>query len=367
MAEILFETLAKIDRLDSERVRQIVESNKTSSQSLRELVLHDTFEKNRYTLFAEKLEREVIPHTGDIVVGFFAKGKITFEISCAQHDVQQVSLWKNEFTYALFDAFPILMICTRYHETRVKVISGDKNDLYVLYAFLDCDNRRFMARNQFCTECYGYENTSSKRYMGYSSGMYHFFDSKPNWYYELKPWIQDPDVEEMKRRAKDRTYTLMKDFAESTWRPGRFMHWCLPFDELPEDVFPIVPIAKHFTKLYMDDVILIEYAITTMKDIDPFLKSQGLTRVGDFHRIVYTQDGGLAIHKDNPLQGGEVSAVFYLNDADGGHIVFPSSGVRVLPKKGRCLIFDVNVSHYVEPIAFGTKEVMTCECVYTRH
>lgn len=357
MAQSLFEALATIDHLDTDTVRQLVLSNKTSHQALLEIVEKE----KKVTLFAEQLDKSnIIRRHGDIVVGLYSKSAVEYEISLGWKYSIHGKLQKQQFAYALFDQLPILLICTRYHETKIKVTKGDPEDMYIIYGFLDTDNRRFLAQNQFYTEFSG----GDRKYMAYAFGMYHFYDSERSGFFRLPPWNPDPTVEEMKLRAKDRTCLLRKDFAESAWRPDRFMHWCLPFDEVPDDAMYVPVNNRHSTKLYLDNVILIEDAPVNMADIDPFLKSQGLKRVGHFNQIQYTKDGGLPLHKDNPLQGGEVSVVFYLNDADGGHIVFPDCGARILPKKGRCLIVDVDTIHYVEPIHSGTKEVLTCECVW---
>lgn len=353
MAESLFKSFAQIDHLNSEKVHELIESNKPPHHALLECIEH-----GKMTLYAERLKnRIVIPSNGDIVVGFFASDDVTFDLMCSSRIVvQRTSLKKHQFTYALSDSLPLLIICTRFHETSVSVVTGDIGNIYVVYGLLNTEDRGFLARNKFYAEC-------EKKYIAYCSGMYHFFDFKPEGYIEIPRWNRELTVEEMKQRARVRTQILLKDLVESAWRPDRFMHWCIPFDEVIEGC-EFGQRKKYATKLYLNDVILIEDAAFDIQDIDPFLRSQGLRRVGHFNRIVYEKEGGLELHKDNPLQGGDVSVVFYFNDADGGHIVFPGSNVRVMPKKGRCLIFDVNVLHYVEPIASGTKEVLTCECIY---
>lgn len=354
------EVLTKIDHLDNDVVRQLVESNKSAHQAFVELIEKEKTEKHCNTLFAEQLAGSVIKRNGDIVVGFYAKGAVEYEIALGGQYYITNKLSNQQFAYALFDELPILLISTRFHEVKVTVTKGNRQDMYVIYAILDTNSRRFLAQNKFYAKCPGYD----KKYLATSSGMFSLHDSEPEGFLQLPRWNSSPCIEQMKQLASKRTCILRREFAETTWRPDRFMHWCLPFDEVPEDATYKYHQYLVHTKLYLNDVILIEDVATNIQDIDPFLKSQRMTRLGHFNRIDYKQDGGLPLHKDNPLQGGEVSVVFYLNNADGGHIVFPESGVRIMPKKGRCLIFDVNVLHYVEPIASGTKEVLTCECVY---
>jgi hypothetical protein len=216
MAQTLFETLAKIDRIDHDDVRKLVESNKTNHQAFKELFRKEISEKNVITLFAERLGSSVIPHNGDIVVGLYAKESIEYEISLGwEYSIKGCKLQRQQFTYALFDQFPILHICTRYHDTKIKVTKGDPENMYIIYGFLDTDNRRFLALNHFYTEF----SRGDRKYMAYASGMYHFYDSEPSGFFRLPPWNPDPTVEEMKLRAKDRICLLRQDFAESTWRP----------------------------------------------------------------------------------------------------------------------------------------------------
>lgn len=358
----VLETLARINKLTSTIVKELVDSQKSGHQALVELIDDETNEKRGYALYAKKLENYIIGREGDIVVGFFTKSECEYEVGLAYYKVQKTCLRKNQFTYALFDSLPILLICTRFHEVTVNVTKGDINDIYVIYAVLATDQRRFIAQHKFYAQCNGYTN----KYITQGQGMYSFTDDLPDQteYYMLQPWIQEPTVEEMIEKSKDRTSVLLQDLAESSWKPNRFMHWCLAYDEVPEDTtFPLINCG---TKLYLDEVIMIEDAPVNVEEVDQFLNSQRLRRVGQFNRLSYQEGGGLPLHKDNPLQGGEVSVAIYLNNPDGrGHIVFPDSGVRIMPKKGRCLIFDVNVLHYVEPIVSeSTKDVLTCECVY---
>ena len=81
--------------------------------------------------------------------------------------------------------------------------------------------------------------------------------------------------------------------------------------------------------------------------------------------------GGLARHADEPLQGGDLSLLVYLNDVTegaGGTTKFYASATAAEPWKvcrpvrGCAVLFDVGAPHEAEPVAEGhLKVVVACE------
>ena len=89
---------------------------------------------------------------------------------------------------------------------------------------------------------------------------------------------------------------------------------------------------------------------------------------------VYSGGGdGLARHADEPLQGGDLSLLVYLNDVTegaGGTTKFYASATAAEPWKvcrpvrGCAVLFDVGAPHGAEPVAEGhLKVVVACEVV----
>ena len=89
---------------------------------------------------------------------------------------------------------------------------------------------------------------------------------------------------------------------------------------------------------------------------------------------VYAGGGaGLARHADEPLQGGAMSLLVYLNDvpegAGGATKFYRSASVakpwkECRPVRGAAVLFDVGASHEAEPVAEGHfKVVVACELI----
>ena len=89
---------------------------------------------------------------------------------------------------------------------------------------------------------------------------------------------------------------------------------------------------------------------------------------------VYAGGGaGLARHADEPLQGGAMSLLVYLNDvpegAGGATKFYRSASVakpwkECRPVRGAAVLFDVGASHEAEPVAEGHfKVVVSCELI----
>lgn len=80
-------------------------------------------------------------------------------------------------------------------------------------------------------------------------------------------------------------------------------------------------------------------------------------------------------HKDGSFDAGnsesEITALFYLNDADGGETVLMPYGagqawahVAIAPKKGDLLLFEHNAWHEGRPVASGEKLVLRTDLFY---
>jgi predicted 2-oxoglutarate/Fe(II)-dependent dioxygenase YbiX len=81
-------------------------------------------------------------------------------------------------------------------------------------------------------------------------------------------------------------------------------------------------------------------------------------------------------HRDGAYQDGQkeslVTALFYLNDADGGETVLMPYGLRqawahrpILPRAGDALLFEHRVWHEGRPVNSGEKYVLRTDLFYS--
>jgi hypothetical protein len=323
------------------------------------------------------LESKIIPRAGDIVVGFVARESTSFDVTVGVKVVgNRHSLSKGEFVYALDDQFVIPLICLRFHE--VQVTSFEHLD--VVYACLQHqEQRRTMAQNSWYSFPVG---PGDGMYLLYESGM-----CTPSLQMlpvgNGKTLFELPSVgrkRDFVAESKERTAILLKE-------PSRM---CLSH----EDEFAIT-----LSEIWLGDVLLMDHfvlpdaalefawnlrsnafaqsanvrlrndegASAYLSAIQTELIRHGITNivvVGD--SIVcgsYGEGEGLHSHRDGSLQGGDLTLIVYLNDVEeGGCIVFDDWGVKIRPKKHRCIIFSVDKLHHVEPVTRGRRCIIGCEC-----
>jgi hypothetical protein len=330
------------------------------------------------------LESKTILRAGDILVGFVARESTSLDVTiCDKVVCNRHSLSKGEFVYALDDQFVIPLISLRFHE--VKVSSFEHLD--AIYCLMNTEQRRTMALNSWYSFPVG---PGDGMYLLYESGM-------------CTPSLQMPPVGKGKTlfelpsvgrkrdfvaESKERTAILLKDLSEKTWEPSRMRRWCLSHED--EFAITLIGADESASKIWLGDVLLMDHfvlpdaalefawnrdvrlrndegASAYLSAIQTELVRHGITNivvVGD--RIVcgsYGEGEGLHSHRDGSLQGGDLTLIVYLNDVEeGGCIVFDDCGVKIRPKKHRCIIFSVDKLHHVEPVTRGRRCIIGCEC-----
>ena len=308
--------------------------------------------------------RKGLPYQGDFVVGFYATGKVKFDVYIRDNVVSSYCMCEGEFVYAIDNQMPIVLLCIRFIEGSIKVVEGDIASIEIIYASLKSDTRRFIAQNKFYSK---HDNMLYTFGAGTAKVHYDMKEERKNTAvgsevtdrHYWRPWKPFKDHAYYMNLSKERTSTILKEFSEAAWHPKRFMHWCLPYDELYECMGEMGA-PNTYRKLYLGEVIMIDGCFAT--NIDQILEKNSLIRCGAFNRATYVKGQGMHMHKDHPLQGGEMSFILYLNDVAGGHIVF-DDGLKIAPRMGRLLIFGIDKEHYVLPCE-NTKEIITGECCY---
>ena len=366
-----------------------IESNVIECDSSRILYSHHS-NQNTISLFKNKPLKDDITKFADILVGFVAHENIEFEIVTHKIIIARYNLWKRQFVYAIEDNYILPIICTRFEVLQINIIKGSLNDISIVFGCIhDTDMRRFVAMNDFQTGhiYFGHGMCSDKPY-----NTYHIF-----------PKMRDETtLQEYMNMANERTVLLLEDIAKEAWNPSRIRMWCLPFD----DDFAINErTCKSFHKLWLDDILLIDgfdfkyqisrvvgatisddksicfesfnnrsdvVAPTTLQisnnekifcNIHELLSQQNMNICGQVRYISYQTSEGMHLHKDNSLEGGTHTFIVYLDDNTAGHICFKNNNVKIIPRRNRCLIFDVEIPHWVEP-CHEPKRIITGECAF---
>jgi hypothetical protein len=318
-------------------------------------------------LFTEPLQssRNSVPNSGDLLVGFQAREDVAFDVVVGTDAISSYRIPKNKFVYAINDTYPYPLISSRFVQLYINVTAGNRDDVQLVYGFLaNCDTRKFVAQNGWQVDEF---------YIKY--GTYHGKEKpKPDNVpvYDMPKLRTEIPVEKYMQMAKERSDVLLPDFARAMWHPERVRLWCLPHD----DAFAICAPTRGgdgLTRMWLDDVLMIdgfdfEYTVYPSKNelrcnIDALLTAHNMRRVGAMRYITYSPGEGMHSHKDAALEGGDMTFIVYLDDNSEGHIVFEQSGVRVVPRKNRCLLFGVDVMHHVLPCR-EAKSIITGEAVF---
>lgn len=285
-----------------------------------------------------------IQKMADVFVGFAAHNNVEIEIITNNMIIARYQLWKGQFVYAIEDNYMLPIICTRFEVIKLNIIKGSIEDISLVFGLIhNHDARRFIAMNDFKTGSiyFGHGMCSDKPY-----DTYHIF---PN-------MRDETTLREYMTMAKERNILLLEDMSKKTWNPSRIRMWCLPFD----DDFAITKKnCRTVKRMWLDDVLLIDnfdfnYYISNEQtllccNIHELLHQQNMKLCGQVRYITYQSGEGMHLHKDHALEGGTHTFIIYLDNNTAGHICFQNNNVKIIPRCNRCLIFDVEVPHWVEP------------------
>lgn len=353
-----------------EQVEQCIESLRNLSydivtscakNSLDDALREDT--PNSTTMFCTQANgaSDDISKIADFLVGFVAYGDVEIVVHNTHMTLSRYKLKKGQFVYAIDYDYIMPLLSTRFECIRLWVISGLPNDVGIVYGLL-CNRevRRFISCNM--TKC-------GTVYFG--SGMCYKECNKDCAIYTMPNMRCIPTPQECMAMSKERTMTLLQEFAEVTWNPQRVRMWCLPFD----DDFALSTERSYkneVRKIWLDNILVIDgfdvkYQTTPGAlhcNIDKLLRMQNMSICGQVRFVTYSSDEGMHVHKDYSLEGGTHTFVAYLDDNTAGHICFPHLCIRVIPRRNRVIIFDVDLIHCVEPCC-EPKRIITGECMFS--
>ena len=330
-------------------------------------------------VYADKHRNGSVDRNGDLLVGFYAAEAPTrFSLEIGGSHVCTHALAKGEFAFAIEGRFVAPLICLRFHDVRTH---GPATQCLCVLASLQSDTRLEMARSGRL-QCRLDEGSYFQIMCGMSQTDARSFDG---------PFIELPDLSskiDYAGLSVERTRVILEDLAKTTWHPSRIRRWYLEHDDEFFECCDDGSSSKVFLDegvLLMDDFIPDELrglvAAASMASSSPRLceipgvlqaiqtelfrrRMTSLIVVGTKVTYGMTDSGGMHRHVDGSLQGGEFSLVVYLDCCEeSGRIVFCESGMKIKPKKGRCVVFDVHALHETEPSG-GRRVFLACECVY---
>jgi hypothetical protein len=317
-----------------------------------------------------------------LLAGFVAKRRVTVILTVADYVVLTRDLEEGDFVYAVEDRHVLPVTTLRFHE--VKVHPREHVDA-VCVELQSSERRRHICRSSWHSHPFG----PDRKYAQFASGMMRLLDAEGQLQpgsLELPGW----DRRDLVQEARDRTAVLLQEFAQRTWHPSRLQRWCLAHDDEFADAK--ADGSKH--RMWLGDVMLLDDFVVPDELLVGFIEERrmcmahedasdhflraiqrelchhglpGLRVVGE--KLVcgcyHEGEEGMHAHRDESLQGGDMTLVVYLNDVpEGGHLVFCDPGLRIRPKKHRCVIFGVDKVHRVDPVTRGRKHVVACECAF---
>lgn len=296
----------------------------------------------------------------DLLVGFMAHGDVDIELCTSKFTLSRYQLRKGQFVYAINYNYMLPIISIRFEMVSIKIHQGTTDDISVVYGCShNTDVRRFIASNF---------TKSGAFYFGH--GMCKTTVNADCIVHEMPSMRTIPTLQEYMTMSKDRTKTILEEFAALTWNPWRVRMWCLPYD----DCFALTSECSYnnvMTRLWLDDILVIDgfevkyetMNLTLRSNIHELLKLQNMEVCGQVRHVKYKSGEGMHVHKDHSLEGGTHSFIVYLEDNAAGHICFPHNNLRIIPRRNRVVIFDVELLHYVDPCC-EPKEIITGECVF---
>ena len=335
--------------------------------------------------------RTWIERNGDLLLGFAALERDTpaFELSIGgarHHESLSVpALRRGEWHIALGNLYPIPLINLRFHEVGVHSFSssGIQNAIrmplpegcWALFAYLNTELRRGLCMGGAIVRL---PSTPDSCWV-FASGMGTFAKGKEEERSALGVRVEialpvlsiEPSLEEMKARALERMDLLREDLARAAWHLSRVRRWCLEHDDefaechcsASSDGSDVVVIDGFFSAAECDSVCAAvasrggrplgiyddgEDVALALAAVDRALKQLGETYALAGRRVqLGDTSAGTHEHRDGACQGGDATLLVYLSDASSGATSF--SGRHVSPRKGRAVVFGVDVLHRGEP------------------
>lgn len=322
-------------------------------------------------------EQQWVSMCSDLLVGFYADWPTTVRVSIGRHEVCTHKIAAGQFAFAFEGRFAVPLM----HDAVTLCCTDDIHCVYARMFVSGPEGRMFKETRKIQLRL---EDGSNVQYengrirVGYPKWT-HLADGP---FFEL-PDLLSPPFPQMST-VVERMWAIREDLAKKTWNPSRLRQWCLDHD----DEFCVSDNAKISSKLYLDDVLLLEDFIADELDdlvasfecgprprvipgVLPAIRNElrrrrmtSVSVVGD--KVVYDDDETYRAAIENTQgEGHALCLAVYLDDAASRVAFGGKSGSKIEPKKGRCTIFDVRCPREVRPLGASSR-VLACECVFRR-
>ena len=147
------------------------------------------------------------------------------------------TMYPGEFIFPHEKRYMIPIISSAFNQIQIYSDDNDGHNIILIYAWLDTDERRYMAMNSLY--CHIKESTY---------GVYKFGAFVYETIHDIKQFIEDSGIRiripdssiviescrerERKRVCIEQTQCIKKELMENTWHPRRFTSWCLEYDDI---------------------------------------------------------------------------------------------------------------------------------------
>lgn len=320
---------------------------------------------------------------------------ITCKIGDIQWDIECIA----GFNYILPETI-IPTICLRFHPVSFWMQEGKKAKL-IKGHFRDREDSRYVCMSMNLQPWW---TKTDQRYLLFTGGMMGTASSEPPSRNQLPAMPKmGPSIEDKIRWQE----IIDEDLKKSAWHPDRLINWCLDEDE-KRDMDLISSATTISSGFWMDDVYVADCRLSehawnslsalVLRTVGQRTNFIGLVSCVHLHDILkaivgtifngrlkvsqketsmvtighhmYCNDDSeftLAPHIDNPINGGELSILLYLNDHDAS-IVFDE--FKIIPRRGRIVLLPIDKIHHVEPTTMDyerhtSRLVIGCEVVWS--
>ena len=175
---------------------------------------------------------------GDIFVGIYTREKVTISMTIGGRNIlDSHTMYPGEFIFPHEKRYMIPIISSAFNQIQIYSDDNDGHNIILIYAWLDTDERRYMAMNSLY--CHIKESTY---------GVYKFGAFVYETIHDIKQFIEDSGIRiripdssiviescrerERKRVCIEQTQCIKKELMENTWHPRRFTSWCLEYDDI---------------------------------------------------------------------------------------------------------------------------------------
>ncbi len=177
----------------------------------------------------EYIKKTTVTRLGDLFVGIYTREKITLTLTLGGRDISRPRiLHPGEFMFPHDERYIIPLISmVSSEEVQIHSDDTDRHNVFLIYAHLDTDERRYMANNEFCCS----EQNIRREIYTYGPRLRTYPELTSHTLPDSSAIMENLKETERKRRCVQLTQTIKKELMERTWHPDRFTSWCLEYDD----------------------------------------------------------------------------------------------------------------------------------------